>query len=136
MLTLLSSSTVFLIITELPIMTCYVARNWPLLSPSSGFVTLGVLMVFTGTSILGNLNKEATSEQSLGLSFWQIVIASGILTLILGVINIIAVSIRFRSRLISFCAIIPDVFPFCLFLFISFAFLYFSSILFSPHLPR
>ena len=50
-------------------------------------------MIVLGVSILGNLNKEATSEESLGLSFWQIVIASGILTSILGFVNIAAVSI-------------------------------------------
>jgi hypothetical protein len=84
---------VCLIITELPIFRGYISRNWPLLSPSSGFVTLGVVMIVVGTSILGNLNKEATSQESLGLSFWQIVISSGILTLTLGCINIVAVSL-------------------------------------------
>lgn len=51
-------------------------------------------MIVVGVSILGNLNKEATSVESLGKSFWQIVISSGILVVILGVINIFAVSNR------------------------------------------
>ena len=58
-------------------------------------------MIVLGVSILGNLNKEATSEESLGLSFWQIVIASGILTSILGFVNIAAVS-NLLSSLIPF----------------------------------
>ena len=54
-------------------------------------------MIILGVSILGNLNKDATSVNSLGLSFWQIVIAAGIVSLILGVMNIIA-SYLFRSK--------------------------------------
>lgn len=82
--------SLFLIITEFPLFRNYVARNWPLFSPSSGLVTLGVTMVVLGVSILGNLNKKATSQKSLGTSFWRIVISSGILVVILGVINIFA----------------------------------------------
>lgn len=49
-------------------------------------------MIILGVSILGNLNKAATSEQVLGHSFWQIVISSGIVITILGVVNLVAVS--------------------------------------------
>lgn len=79
-------------ITELPLFRRYIALNWPLLSPSSGFVTLGMLMIIVGVSILGNLNKQATSQGSLGTAFWRIVISSGVITCIFGVVNIFAVS--------------------------------------------
>jgi uncharacterized membrane protein YqgA involved in biofilm formation len=69
---------------------------------SHGFVTLGLLMVFVGVSILGNLNKAATSQSALGMSFWQIVIASGILTMIMGFANIVAVSQRARMPFFYF----------------------------------
>lgn len=82
----------FLIVSELPIFKNYFARNWPLLSQSHGFVTLGVAMIVLGVNILGNLNKEATSQKSLGMAFWRIVIASGILVFVLGFFNIVAVS--------------------------------------------
>ncbi|MCJ1336812.1 hypothetical protein MMC09_002090 [Bachmanniomyces sp. S44760] len=85
-----------LIFTELPIFRQYFSRNWPLLSMTSGFVTLGILMIIVGCSILGNLNKQATSEQTLGVSFWRIVISSGIVCFILGVVNIFA-SFIFRT---------------------------------------
>ena len=85
-----------LIITELPLFRGYVARNWPLLSLSSGFVTLGIMMIILGVTILGNLNKQATSQHSLGTSYWSIVISSGIIVLILGVANIFA-SYIFRN---------------------------------------
>lgn len=83
---------VFLIISELPIFRGYFARNWPLIGQDAGFVTLGVTMVILGVSILGNLNKEATSQESIGLAFWRIVISSGIVVLVIGVVNIFAVS--------------------------------------------
>ncbi|KAI9815048.1 MAG: hypothetical protein M1827_002891 [Pycnora praestabilis] len=89
--------SMFLIVSELPLFRSYYARNWPLLSPSSGFVTLGIGMIFVGVSILGNLNKAATSEKSLGLAFWRIVISSGIIVIVLGVLNIIA-SYIFRIK--------------------------------------
>lgn len=49
-------------------------------------------MIIIGVSILGNLNKTATSEGSLGTTFWRLVIASGIVVSILGTANIFAVS--------------------------------------------
>ncbi|KAI1614878.1 hypothetical protein EDD37DRAFT_404496 [Exophiala viscosa] len=87
----------FLIITELPLFKTYIGRNWPLFSARSGFLMLGLAMVFLGNNMLGNLNKEATSQESLGLPFWRLVIASGIIVLVMGPINILATFI-FRDR--------------------------------------
>lgn len=81
---------VFLITSELPIFKGYFARNWPLLSPSRGFVTLAVAMIVIGIQVMGNLNKSAGSQQALGMPFWRIVIASGILVFTLGWINLLA----------------------------------------------
>ncbi len=53
---------------------------------------LGVTMILLGNAILGNLNKEATSQESLGLAFWRIVIASGIVVIVMGLVNIFSVS--------------------------------------------
>lgn len=75
----------------------YYARNWPLLSPAHGFVTLALLMIVLGINMLGNLNKPATSQESLGLAFWRIVIASGIIVFIMGWVNLVA-SYVFRNR--------------------------------------
>lgn len=83
---------VFLVVSECSLFRGYFARNWPLLSPSHGFVTLGVAMIVLGLNMLGNMNKEATSKESLGLPFWRLLVASGILALIIGTFNIIAVS--------------------------------------------
>ncbi|MCJ1244476.1 hypothetical protein MMC30_001674 [Trapelia coarctata] len=88
--------SIFLMTTEVGLFNGYFSKHWPLLSLKSGFVTLGIFMIVVGVSILGNLNKDATSQQSLGMSFWQIVICSGILTTIMGVANIV-VSYIFRD---------------------------------------
>lgn len=54
---------------------------------------MGIAMIMLGVNILGNLNKEATSQLSLGISFWRIVIGSGIIVLVLGFLNVFAVSL-------------------------------------------
>ncbi|TKA63509.1 hypothetical protein B0A49_04536 [Cryomyces minteri] len=81
---------IFLIVSECSLFRSYFARNWPLLSPSHGFVTLGIAMIVLGLNILGNLNKDAVSQKDLGLAFWRIVIGSGIVVFILGFFNILA----------------------------------------------
>ncbi len=53
---------------------------------------LGFAMLFLGNGVLGNMNKQATSQDSLGLPFWRIVIAAGIIVLVMGLVNILAVS--------------------------------------------
>ena len=49
-------------------------------------------MIFLGNSILGQLNKEATSQKSIGLPFWRLVIASGIIVFTMGFVNLFTVS--------------------------------------------
>jgi hypothetical protein len=85
---------VFLLVSECSIFKDYFARVWPMLSPAHGFNFLGCAMLVLGNNILGNLNKEATSQKSLGLPFWRLVIASGIVVFIFGFANIVAVRIR------------------------------------------
>ena len=82
----------FLIVSECSLFRGYFARNWPLLSPNHGFVTLGACMMILGMNMLGNMNKEATSKESLGLPFWRLLLASGCLGIIIGFFNIVAVS--------------------------------------------
>lgn len=85
-----SSIGLFLIVSELTLFKSYFARYWPMLSIESGFVFLGLSMIALGFNILGNLNKSATSVSNLGLPLWRIVIASGILSSLMGLFNIIA----------------------------------------------
>jgi hypothetical protein len=85
-----ASIGLFLIVSELTLFKTYFAKNWPMLSVESGFVFLGMSMIVLGFNILGNLNKSATSVNNLGLPLWRIVIASGILSSLMGLFNIIA----------------------------------------------
>lgn len=83
---------VFLLVSELSLFRAFYARNWPLLSPAHGFVTLAIAMLVLGVDILGDLNKPSTSQEALGLAIWRVVIGSGILMVILGFLNLFAVS--------------------------------------------
>ena len=64
---------------------------------------LGVAMIFLGNSILGNLNKNATSQKSLGLPFWRLVIAAGIIVFTMGFINLFAVGCSASRRVQESC---------------------------------
>lgn len=87
----------FLLVSEFSLFRGYFARNWPLLSPSHGFVTLAFAMIVIGINMLGCLNKPATSPENLGMAFWRVLIASGVVTFILGHVNLVA-SYVFRDR--------------------------------------
>ncbi|KAF2018126.1 hypothetical protein BU24DRAFT_165151 [Aaosphaeria arxii CBS 175.79] len=80
----------FLMVSESSLFRTYFARNWPLLSAGHGFVSLGCAMSVLGLNMLGNMNKEATSQESLGLPFWRLLVASGILAIVMGFFNVVA----------------------------------------------
>ncbi|KAI9038493.1 uncharacterized protein KD926_010705 [Aspergillus affinis] len=89
--------SIFLIISELPFFRGYFDRNWPLLGQESGFITLALVMMMLGMSVLGDLNTPATSQESLGLAFWRIVLSAGILAMVMSVVNVIS-SFIFTNR--------------------------------------
>ena len=93
----------FLITSELGLFKSYFARNWPLLSLTHGFVTLGALMIFTAAQTLGSLNKKESSQDNLGLPFWQLIVASGVVCFIMGFVNV-AASYLFRTRAVGVTA--------------------------------
>jgi hypothetical protein len=82
----------FLVVSECSFFRRWFERNWPVLSNSHGFNFLGMAMIVVGNNLLGNLNKEATSQENLGMPFWRIVIGAGVIVFALGFINIVAVS--------------------------------------------
>ncbi|KAK5103415.1 hypothetical protein LTS08_002830 [Lithohypha guttulata] len=93
----------FLIITETPLFKAYFCRHWPLFSPVSGFVMLGVAQILLGNGILANLNKSNASQENLGMAFWRLIISSGIIVFTMGFINILA-SYIFRDTTLSLTA--------------------------------
>ncbi|OBT86345.1 hypothetical protein VE02_03793 [Pseudogymnoascus sp. 03VT05] len=92
-----STISIFLIFSELCLFKGWFSRNWPLFSEESGLITLALSMTVLGCNLLGNLNKPATSQEAIGMSFWSVVVAGGILGLVFGVINFIA-HYAFRIR--------------------------------------
>ncbi|CAM1509383.1 Fc.00g031220.m01.CDS01 [Cosmosporella sp. VM-42] len=91
-----STISVFLAISELPLARSYFRRTWPILSEESGFTWLGLAMILIGCNILGKLNQPHNSPDEIGLPFWRLVLASGILSITFGLVNIIC-SFIFRD---------------------------------------
>ncbi|KAL1879378.1 hypothetical protein VTK73DRAFT_7015 [Phialemonium thermophilum] len=74
----------------------YFSRNWPALSPSHSLAWLGLAMVMLGCQLLGDQNNDAYSQKNLGMSVWRLLLASGILSVTFGFVNILS-SIIFRD---------------------------------------
>ena len=85
-----STISIFLIVSELCLFKRWFTSNWPLLSEQSGLITLALMLIIMGCQMLAQLNKDATSEEKLGLPFWRVIIAGGILGFVMGFLNLIA----------------------------------------------
>ncbi|KAG5997385.1 hypothetical protein E4U52_004376 [Claviceps spartinae] len=87
--------SVFLIVSELPFgpMKQYFRQTWPVLSDFHGHLWYGLAMVVIGCTVLGNLNQPANDKENLGDHFYQLVLASSILSLILGFLYILGSAI-------------------------------------------
>ena len=97
--------SIFLILSELPFgpLKSWFMTNWPLLSIQSSFITLGIFMIIDGAMVLANLNSDNVTSETFGLAFIQIIQAGGILTFIMGVLNIL-ISFVFRDRKVGVTA--------------------------------
>ncbi|EON68861.1 hypothetical protein W97_08119 [Coniosporium apollinis CBS 100218] len=93
----------FLITSEVSLFRNYFAHEWPVLGSNHGFVALGLAMVVLGVNVLGHLNKESLSQENMGLAFWRIVLAAGVLAFIIGLFNVIA-SYIFRDTSLNITA--------------------------------
>ena len=60
-------------------------------------------MIVTGAQVLGSLNKPSTTTDAIGYSFWQVVVAAGVVCFIMGFANI-AASYLFRTRSVGVTA--------------------------------
>ncbi|GLI78627.1 hypothetical protein PoHVEF18_006947 [Penicillium ochrochloron] len=89
--------SIALIISELPFFREFFNRRYPMFGEEAGFFALAGIMMILGVAVLGNLNTEAMSQQSLGLAFWRIIISAGILAMVVSLVNILATLI-FTNR--------------------------------------
>lgn len=91
-----SSIAIFLIISEVGLFRDFFERNWPVFSTRRGLTWLGCALTVLACHVLGELNRPQLSQVAIGMDLWRMLVASGILGLIFGVINIIA-SLVFRD---------------------------------------
>lgn len=84
--------SVVLILSEYPLVNAlrnYFRQTWPVLSDHRGLTWLGFAMLMLGCNILGNLNKPANDTDKLGPHFSKLVMASAVLCITFGVLNIV-----------------------------------------------
>lgn len=86
-----------LILTELSLLKSYFRRVWPAFSDENGLAWLGTAMVVMGCQVLGNLNDDAIAPSKVGRPINSLVLATGILALTFGVVNV-ATSFLFADR--------------------------------------
>ncbi|UNI16121.1 hypothetical protein JDV02_002589 [Purpureocillium takamizusanense] len=84
---------IVLIVAEAPflgIIKDYFSSTWPVLSREHGLGWLGFGMVAIGCDMLGNLNRPAYDPDNMGSEFAKLVLASSILAITFGFINILS----------------------------------------------
>lgn len=93
----------FLLVTELPkVLRGWINRNWPAFGNTSGFLSLGVCLTFLGCIVLSYLTKEDADEKHLGGDYYRLCEAAGLMTIIMGHINLVATLVlRDRRRGLS-----------------------------------
>ena len=81
----------FLVFSEFPMIkwvrNWYRAR-WPLFSDHHGPGWLGVAIMIIGFNLLGKLNQSSFDSSKVGMPIWQLVLASGILNVTFGALNV------------------------------------------------
>lgn len=88
----LSLVCIFLAISEFPVIKFvkdYYRNSWPRFSDRHGLTWLGCAMLLIGCNLLGRLNQPAYDAKKLGDSFFQLVLASGVLTVTFGALNVV-----------------------------------------------
>ena len=91
-----SSIAAFLKVSELPIGKNFYRNHWPAFSDRHGLGWLGLACIIIGCNILGKLNNPNNEANEIGMSWWQLAVAAGILNLTFGALNVIA-ALVFRN---------------------------------------
>jgi hypothetical protein len=81
---------VFLAVSELPIGKQFYRDHWPAFSDLHGLGWLGLAIIVIACTLLGKLNHPKYGPDEIGLPWWRLVLASGILNITFGVLNIVA----------------------------------------------
>ncbi|KLJ10144.1 hypothetical protein EMPG_14457 [Blastomyces silverae] len=89
--------SMFLIISEVGFFEAWFREYWGCFGRHSSFLALGIAMVLLGISTIGCLNREDLNKDTIGFTFWQLVLGAGIITIVFGFINI-AVTFIYRTK--------------------------------------
>lgn len=87
-----SFGCLFLICAEFPVIKFvrhFYRDSWPVLSNSHGLGWMGAAIVIIGCHILGSLNEQGYDTDAFTGHFSKLVLSSGVLCIIFGVLNII-----------------------------------------------
>ncbi|KAJ3499222.1 hypothetical protein NLG97_g525 [Lecanicillium saksenae] len=88
-----SIGCLFLIFAEFPVIKFvrhFYRNSWPVLSDSHGLGWMGAAIIIIGCHILGSLNEQGYDTDAFSGHFAQLVLSSGVLCIIFGVLNIIS----------------------------------------------
>ncbi|OAA73879.1 hypothetical protein ISF_00780 [Cordyceps fumosorosea ARSEF 2679] len=88
-----SMGCLFLITAEFPVIKFlrnFYKESWPVLSDGHGVGWMGAAIVIIGFHVLGSLNEQGYDTDAFTGHFSQLVLASGILCVLFGCLNIIA----------------------------------------------
>ncbi|EGE85699.1 hypothetical protein BDDG_08644 [Blastomyces dermatitidis ATCC 18188] len=89
--------SMFLIISEVGFFEAWFHEYWGCFGRHSSFLALGITMVLLGISTIGCLNREDMNKDTIGFTFWQLVLGAGIITIVFGFVNI-AVTFIYRTK--------------------------------------
>lgn len=79
----------FLGLSEIGVWGRWFTRNWPAFGPERGLTWLGFSMLMMGSHILGKLSDDRFTQDKMGVIFWNVCMAAGILSYIFGFTNVI-----------------------------------------------
>lgn len=87
-----SMGCLFLIVAEYPVIKFlrgFYRESWPVLSSSHGVGWMGAAIVIIGCHVLGSLNQKGYDTDAFAGHFSNLVLSSGILCIVFGLLNII-----------------------------------------------
>ncbi|KAH6656747.1 hypothetical protein BKA67DRAFT_166653 [Truncatella angustata] len=76
-------------LSEMGVWSTWFGIYWPTFGPNHGFTWLGGSMILMGSHILGKLSDDRFAQDKMGIIFWNVCMAAGILSYIFGFTNII-----------------------------------------------
>lgn len=84
----LVSTCFFLGLSEIGVWGSWFNRNWPAFGPGRGLTWLGFSLLMMGSHVLGKLSDDRYTQDKMGVIFWNVCMAAGILSFVFGFTNV------------------------------------------------